>query len=342
MPQKKDIKIKNINKQNQKAIKKVAGVRGFGLGQTLTFVLLLIIILPTIFITLNEYIFKIESVPHWKEIFAYFQLDNKNPVVDGLSQNEISVHFIDVGQGDCELIQTPEFNILIDTGEMEFGNRVVNYLKSQNVEKIDYFINTHPHSDHIGGAGIILSQMKTDKIIMPKLQDSVIPTTSVYSRMIDVISSKNIGIVYAEPNMKIELGEDTWIDILAPVADYDDLNNYSVVFKLTHGENTFLFTGDIESKAEEDIQEMGFDISAKVLKVPHHGSSTSSKKKFLRAVGGQYAVIEVGAPNTHNHPNDKVVERLVNNNYTVLRTDINGNVVFISDKTGFRIFVDKE
>ena len=129
---------------------------------------------------------------------------------------------------------------------------------------------------------------------------------------------------------------------LAPVADYEVLNNYSVTVKLVHGQNSFLFTGDIESEAETDILDSGADVSADVLKVAHHGSTTSSLKKFLNAVSPDYAVIEVGSPNDYGHPHEKTVERLENMGIAVYRTDIRGNIVFVSDGEELGIEVERE
>lgn len=247
-----------------------------------------------------------------------------------------------MGQGDCEFIQTPEYNILIDSGERDYYQSVVNYLKNLGVKKLDYVIVTHPHSDHAGGMSYIINSIKTEKVIIPEIREDLIPTTGTYGRLLDALIAQNCEIIYAEAGAAFELDGGARMEIIAPLGDYDDLNNYSVVMKLIHGENSFLFTGDIEKKAENDILDSGADISADVLKVAHHGSSTSSIKRFLAEVGGKYAVIEVGSPNTYNHPNDKVAERLDVYGYKIMRTDRNGNIIFKSDGNKLTVYNEKE
>ncbi len=282
---------------------------------------------------------KNENLPTWKGIYSFFGLNNDVSVA--FPSENVSVHFIDVGQGDSELIITPEYNILIDSGENENYTKVLNYLDSYNIDTLHYIIVTHPHSDHAGGMSYIIDEVTVKKIIMPDIKDEIIPTTSTYRRLISSIEKNNTEVIFANENLSFDLGDNTFIDILAPLKDYDDLNNYSVVFKLTHGVNTFLFTGDIEKESENDILDNNTNVSARVLKVAHHGSSTSSKKSFLKAVGGEFAVIEVGAPNSYNHPNENTVKNLISQGYTIYRTDRNGNIVFVSDGESLEIITEK-
>lgn len=294
--------------------------------------------MAALFITCSEKWWHIDGVPTWNQIFGAADLSDEYTAV---TDSEVTVHFIDVGQGDCELIMTPDKNVLIDCGEKEYSDAVIAYLKAQNITRLDYIIVTHPHSDHAGGMSYIINEFETGTVIMPKIKDSVVPTTSTYKRLLKAISKNNVSVEYAKAGAEYDLGGGSKMDIIAPVGDYDDLNNYSVVMKFTHGSNSFLFTGDIEKQAESDILDSGADIGADVVKVAHHGSSTSSTKAFIKAVSPRIAVVEVGSPNSYNHPNKDTLKRYGKVVDTIYRTDINGSIVFESDGEGFNIITEK-
>lgn len=272
-------------------------------------------------------------MPTWSDIFIGAGVTEAPKTLE----TDVSVHFIDVGQGDCELIVTPECKVLIDCGEAEYAENVIAYLNALNIKKLDYIIASHPHSDHIGGMYKVLDNFKVGRLIMPDIDDELIPTTACYTKLISSAYENDVNTTTAVVDEVLYLGEDANIKIIAPVNDYEDLNNYSIVCKFTHDSNTFLFCGDIEKEAEDDILDSGADISAKVIKVPHHGSSTSSKKAFLKAVGGTYAVVEVGNDNSYNHPNDKVMKRYDAMNYKRLQTNIFGTIIFESDGVNLKI-----
>ena len=312
---------------NARAIKRAAtaGAPQKNTGKTVSLTGLVLIILIALFITLNQFAFKFDGVPRWDDLFGLGgTAESYN--VSGKAQ----VHFIDVGQGDCELILTGNHAVLIDSGERDYSGTVYQYLENLGVKKLDLVICTHPHSDHIGGMYDIIGRVETEKIIMPKVKDEIVPTTSSYTKLLNAAVKNNIQIEYAKAGMQIAL-DDCRLEIYAPLNDYDDLNNYSVACRLVHGENTFLFTGDIEKIAESDILKSGADLSAKVLKVPHHGSSTSSSYSFLKAVMPEYAVFEVGSPNDYGHPHDEIFARYEEFGCKRYRTDINGSIVFTSD-----------
>jgi len=274
----------------------------------------------------------------WHEIYSFFGLSGNK----GFTSSEgVSVHFIDVGQGDCALILTSEKSVLIDSGERDYYNVVVSYLRAQGVKKLDYVIVSHPHSDHIGSMSRVINEFGADFVIMPSFKESLIPVTSAFESLLDSIKNNSAQVIWAQSGMIFTLGNNSQLEILAPLNDreYEKLNDYSVVAKFSYAGNSFLFTGDMESPAENDLADSGLDISADVLKVAHHGSRTSSTAKFLNAVGGEYAVITVGSPNSYNHPNDDVLSRIENRGYEILRTDLHGNIVFDLTADGLLVYV---
>lgn len=258
-----------------------------------------------------------------------------------MAEGEAAVHFIDVGQGDSELIVSGDTVILIDSGEYVESSRVYSYIDSLGIKEIDYIIATHPHSDHIGGLYRIVEKFNVKNVIMPDIKDELIPLTSSYINLIEAIEKYNVKLKIMESGESIDFGADGKLDIIAPVKDYDDLNNYSIVAKFTHKQNSFLFTGDIENLAEYDIVESGADLSADVLKVAHHGSSTSSLKVFVQAVSPDYAAIEVGRDNDYHHPHTETISLLKKLGVTIYRTDTHGDITFISDGASLRVVTDK-
>lgn len=326
-------------KRNAKVIRRVAsGSINANKASKPVFIAIIVLIFAfLLFFFLNDRFFRIDGIPTWEDLYQGAGLSSSVTAVEG----DVTVHFIDVGQGDCELIKTQNKTVLIDCGEKEYYADVIAYIKSQNIEHIDYVIVTHPHSDHAGGMSFILDEFDIGTVIMPKIQESVIPTTSTYIRLLNSIDNKNITVEYADAGKEYTL-DDVQMIVLSPVRDYEDLNNYSVAVKFMHGENSFLFTGDIEKEAENDILGNGYDISADVLKIAHHGSSTSSQKKFINAVSPRYAVIEVGSPNSYNHPNKETVKLLENKDIIIYRTDLYGNIVFVSDGSTLNILTEKE
>lgn len=268
----------------------------------------------------------------WKKLFG----NSDTAQTEGTAE----VHFIDVGQGDCSLVISEGEALLIDTGEKENAQKLCEYMRDQGVDKIKYMLLTHQHSDHMGGASEILNSMEVENIIIPKLPEDMTPTTKFYENFLTSVQENGLKLTPAEPGKVYEIGECS-LEIIAPVEEYSDLNNFSAAAILTHGADSFLFTGDIEKKAENDILESGRMRDIDVLKAAHHGSSTSNGKDFLAAAAPDYAVICCGAGNSYNHPNEDAVERIRKYTDKIYRTDIDGTIVFTSSGDGMSIDTEK-
>ncbi len=256
------------------------------------------------------------------------------------SSADLSVHFIDVGQGDCTLVMCEGHNMLIDAGESDQGEKVVEYLHAQGIESLDYVIGTHPHSDHIGGLkAVVNSDIEIGKIIMPKIPDDQVPTSYTYTKLLKAIINKGLTITSAGDSV-FQLGSAV-VNTYTPKKKYKDLNDYSVAARIAHGENSFLITGDLGKQSEKELVNRGCDLSARVLQVCHHGSRESSSELFLSKVKPAYAVIQCGAGNSYGHPHEEALQRI--NEYTseVYTTDSDGTIVFESDKAGMNIKTEK-
>ena len=256
-------------------------------------------------------------------------LTNNSTKNSQIDSTKMIVHYIDVGQGDSILIQVNNKNLLIDAGPKSDKKKLLNYLSSLNLDKLDYVIATHPHEDHIGNMDDVINNYNVLAFYAPKVQT----TTKTFEKMVDSLKSKNLKInVIKKGTDSIDLGENTKVTVFSPTKDsYDDLNNYSPVIKIQYGKTSFLFTGDAQKDVEKEILANNEDISADILKVGHHGSSTSTTNDFLKKVNPSIGVISVGRDNTYNHPNDDTIKRLKENKVTIYRTDKDGTVVLSSD-----------
>jgi len=253
-------------------------------------------------------------------------------------RDSYQVHFVDVGQGDSELIITPnKKTILIDGGEQ--GTGIVSYLKSVGVNQIDVMVNTHPHSDHYGGLiDIFNSGMPVKKVIT----NGRSANTELFNQFLDDIISSNAEYVEAQRGDKFSVdGMDFYV--VSPTKDYtsDDVNNTSLVIWMKYNGTSFLFTGDQSFDAENNLLASGININADILKVGHHGSGSATSVAFLRAVSPQVAIYSAGINNQYNDPSPETIARLKTNVPIVYGTDTNGTIIVTVNSDGYKITLGK-
>lgn len=249
---------------------------------------------------------------------------------------EATVHFIDVGQADCILIESDGQTVLIDAGNNADGDDVISYIKNEGIKTIDYLIGTHPDEDHIGGLDVVIENFQIGTIYMPKFQ----ATTKTFEDVL--LAAKKKGLKISAPNvLETFTAGECKFQILAPDRIYDDSNESSIVLKMEHGNNSFLFTGDAGIESEYHIEKLGVNLHATVLKVGHHGSSSSTANSFLEAVNPSIAVISCGADNKYGHPHKETMTRLQMKDITIYRTDLNGTITMTSDGTTLEIQTGK-
>ena len=283
-------------------------------------------------------IFECFNITSWKQIYNFFGISDTPKYTDNFP---LTVHFIDVGKADSIYINCGNNNILIDAGEKTTYNVVKEYLNKNNVKSLDLVVATHPHSDHIGGLPEIIKDFHIKHFMMPKINDNLIPTSKCYERLLLALKNRNLTPEIPLVGDSIEIG-DLNFKVLAPKKDnnYDNLNDFSVVLKMTYKDNSFLFTGDAQSVSEQDIANTGLDISSDVLKVGHHGSKTSTSDTFLNRVNPEYAVISV-ADDNYKLPKKLILDRLKKKNIKIFRTDLDGTIILASDGKKINAFKEK-
>lgn len=250
-------------------------------------------------------------------------------IKDVEAASNVQVHFLNIGQGDATLIQTPNENILIDGGGKGKGPEIVKYLNKYKVKSLTAVVSTHPDADHVGGLAYVIKNMKVSKVYAPNISH----TTQAYKDFLLAVKNKNLKITIAKQGLEIPtIAKDITLKFIAPVKTYakSDLNNWSAVLHLKHNKKSFLFMGDAETKAETDMLAKNLISKVDVLKVGHHGSKDSSTAKLLNKAKPTYSVISVGK-NSYGHPTSDVLNRLKAVKSTVYRTDKSGNVIFTSN-----------
>lgn len=253
------------------------------------------------------------------------------------SAENLVVYFLDVGQADAAILQCGDEVMMIDGGESSDSSLIYSYLtKTLGITHIDYMIATHPHADHIGGLSGALNACSVGVVYSPVRSND----SKQFSSLVKYVQKQGRELTVPEISDSFAFG-DAQVQFLSPMKEYSNINDCSIVVRITHGNNTFLFTGDAEWDAEHDMVDSGYDLSAAVLKVGHHGSDTSSSYVFLREVMPKYAVISCGKDNSYGHPTEDVLSRLRDVGAQIIRTDLQGDVVFVSDGTTLSFGTEK-
>ena len=271
--------------------------------------LISLFIIFTFALNINNYLFK-------------YNIDN--------DPNIMEVHYIDVGQGDSILIRVNNKVLLIDSGPKNSKSKLTKYLNSLNIKNIDYLIATHPHEDHIGNISTIINNYKVNKFYSPK----VTTNTKTFEKIVSTLKNNNLKITILDnTTSSINLGNNTSVKVYSPIEDFkdDNLNNYSPIIKITFGKTSFLFTGDAEEYVEKQVVNNVSNLSSNVLKLGHHGSSSSTCKEFLDAVNPDIAIITVGIDNEYGHPHNEVLDLLKSYKIKTYRTDNDSSIILISD-----------
>lgn len=266
------------------------------------------------------------GIPDWDTLFADSGFQGASTTPGG----QLEVHFIDVGNADCILVRQGSASMLIDAGEKGDADTILEYLQRQGVERLNIVIATHPHADHIGSMARVIRALPIDTFLMAYMPQSATPTSAVYLSMLQALDEKQVSVRQAQPGDTLSLGE-AQVQILAPLEQSNDPNNMSVVSRVVYGERRFLFMGDAETPVEQALLERGTELSADVLKAGHHGSRTATSEAFLKRVAPTYAVLTCGKGNSYGHPHKETLQLLEKYNVTTLRSDVEGDIVFVTD-----------
>lgn len=270
-------------------------------------------------------------------LILFFSACDLNKLSSDSNSNQqsdsLTVSFIDVGQGDSTLIECQGEAMLIDAGLYGSRQNIINYLNQRDVETLTYCVATHPHSDHIGGMSDVIYNFNVETLVYPETDSSNL------NSVLDACDEKGVDFYVPDVADTFTLGG-AEITVLSPAkgTNHDNLNNTSIVLKLTYEDVSFMFTGDAEKEIERELLNSSFDLSADVLKCGHHGSSTSSSADFLKAVSPSVAVISCGKGNDYGHPHREVVNELKKQNIQSYRTDKCSTIVAQSDGKEINFF----
>lgn len=280
-------------------------------------------------------VFDSEEVDWLKRIELWLtqeaELDHPQAPILSTDDPELTVHFIDVGQGDATLLVGHNFTILIDAGRHD-GNEVVPYLEQQQIKQLDLVVGTHPHADHIGQLADVIEQFEVQEVWMSGETHS----SRTFERVLDAIAQS--GAAYYEPRAgeSFQIG-DAQIDVVSPHQLVGDLNESSISMRIQFGQVSFLFTGDAEEGMEQEMLKSGYVLQSDVFHLGHHGSSTSNTEKFLKAVQPKVAIYSAGLDNSYGHPHTEVIERLIDFDIPFYGTEQYGTIKVVTDGNTFDV-----
>lgn len=286
------------------------------------------------FILLILFIVFLTSCSTFKTENSFLE-DNSKSFLD---EKNFVIFFVDVGQGDCILIKTPQNRfILVDSGPNVAESKVLSFFDSLNIKKFDIIIATHPHEDHIGNMLQIISKYEVGQFYTINKTTN----TQTFEDMLRAIKGKKLRINIIQPFERIDING-VVLTFISPLKEYEDLNESSAVMMVEYGNRRILLTGDISKEVEYDILRANIDVRADILKVAHHGSYSATSKRFLRAVLPKVAVISVGKDNPYGHPHKSTIKALDDQHIKVLTTMDKGDIAFvINSKMDIELYTQK-
>lgn len=272
----------------------------------------------------------------WNKLFTFVgAVDGVKPV-----NSNFAIYYLDVGQSDCTIIKCDDEVLIIDTGTANQVFTIRKSLYTLEIDEIDYMIITHQHDDHMSGAVELIKHYNVSNVMMPKLSDINSTNSPTYNNLINTISEYEVTPVGLTSGNSFNLGS-ALVEVLAPIKQDKELNNMSAVIKITYGDTSFLFQGDSEQKVEKQLINLGYDLSADVIKIGHHGSKTASHDAYLNEVKPYYAIISCAPDNTYGHPSYTVIDKLEKIGIKTYVTSLHGNITITSDGKNITLVAEK-
>ncbi|HBZ6546911.1 TPA: MBL fold metallo-hydrolase [Clostridium perfringens] len=243
--------------------------------------------------------------------------------------SELMISYMDVGQGDAAYIKVNGNDILIDAGPRSNSKELLEQLKAKNIDDFELVIATHPHEDHIGGMIDVFKEYEVKAFYSPKITH----TTKTYENLVKAVKDEGLKTKELKGGMVIDLGEGAKFEVFTPQkSEYEELNDYSPIMKLSFGDTSYLFTGDAEKLAEEEaLAKYKTSLDSDVIKFGHHGSSSSSSNAFIEAVSPKYGIISCAKDNKYGHPHRETLDIIKKYNIKTFRTDTDGEIILTSD-----------
>lgn len=279
---------------------------------------------------------EVGAAPTWQEIYTAVGLADPLPAAD-LPENTDAVHFIDVDQADATLLQSGGEYCLVDAGDTDSEQKLMEYLEQRGVTRLKLLVMSHPRADHIGSMAAVLEKLEVEQVLLPDFDKAPYPTTRLFEKVMEAIEASGAAVTTAAPGQSFPVGSGT-LQVLAAGVETDNYNDLSQVLLFESGELSVVLSGDGEKTVEQAALEAGAVPRADVFKAAHHGSDTSNTLEFLQAVQPGYVAISCGLGNSYGHPHAGALERFEQVGAQVLRTDQDGSVVIAATENGLQSY----